>query len=98
MADVKAKVDAAKAKIDLEKKTYNVELTTNKGPIRLQLFPDVAPGHVKNFVALAQIGFYNGVYLPPHHQRFHDSGRLSPGHRHGRARLSDSRGVQQDAA
>jgi peptidyl-prolyl cis-trans isomerase B (cyclophilin B) len=59
--NVKEKVAAAQAKIDLAKINYAVELQTNKGPIRLTLFPDVAPGHVKNFVALAQIGFYNGV-------------------------------------
>lgn len=61
MANVKDKVDAALATIDLGKKTYAAELTTTKGPIRLQFLPDVAPGHVKNFLALAKIGFYNGV-------------------------------------
>jgi peptidyl-prolyl cis-trans isomerase B (cyclophilin B) len=59
--NVKDKVTAAQAKIDLRKNKYAVELSTNKGPIRLQLFPEIAPGHVKNFVALSQIGFYNGV-------------------------------------
>jgi len=58
--NVKDKVAAAQAKIDLAKKKYAVELHTSKGPIRLTLLPEVAPGHVKNFVALAQIGFYNG--------------------------------------
>jgi len=60
-SDTKAKVAEAQAKIDLAKNDYTAELTTNKGPIRLTFFPDVAPGHVKNFLALAQIGFYNGV-------------------------------------
>jgi len=59
--NVKEKVAAAQAKIDLAKNKYAVELQTSKGPIRLTLLPEVAPGHVKNFVALAQIGFYNGV-------------------------------------
>jgi peptidyl-prolyl cis-trans isomerase B (cyclophilin B) len=59
--NVKDKVTAAQAKIDLTKNTYKVELQTSKGPIRLNLLPEVAPGHVKNFVALAQSGFYNGV-------------------------------------
>lgn len=31
------------------------------GEIVLRLFPDVAPGHVKNFVDLAKKGFYNGT-------------------------------------
>jgi peptidyl-prolyl cis-trans isomerase B (cyclophilin B) len=61
MMNVKDKVTAAQAKIDLAKIMYKVELQTNKGPIRLSLLPEVAPGHVKNFVALAQTGFYNGV-------------------------------------
>jgi peptidyl-prolyl cis-trans isomerase B (cyclophilin B) len=61
MMNVKEKVTAAQAKIDLAKNTYKVELQTNKGPIRLNLLPEVAPGHVKNFVALAQTGFYNGL-------------------------------------
>jgi len=38
-----------------------VELDTTKGPIRLAFLPDLAPGHVKNFIALAQIGFYDNV-------------------------------------
>ena len=59
MPNVKEQVAAAQAKIDTAKKKYTVELRTNKGPIRLNLLPEVAPGHVKNFVALAQIGFYN---------------------------------------
>ncbi len=36
-------------------------MQTNKGPIRLTFLPEVAPGHVKNFLALARIGYYNGV-------------------------------------
>src|SRR3954454_16573171 len=31
------------------------------GEIVLRFFPDVAPSHVKNFVTLAQSGFYNGT-------------------------------------
>lgn len=57
----KAEVEKAQQEIDLAKKTYTVELTTNKGTIRLGFFPDLAPGHVKNFVALSKIGFYDGV-------------------------------------
>jgi peptidyl-prolyl cis-trans isomerase B (cyclophilin B) len=47
--------------MDLAKKAYAVEMTTNKGSIRLEFFPDLAPGHVKNFVALAKIGFFDGL-------------------------------------
>ena len=57
----KAEVEKAQQEIDFTKNTYTVELTTNKGPIRLQFMPDVAPGHVKNFLALCKIGFYDGL-------------------------------------
>ncbi len=57
----KAEVDKAQQDVDFAKKTYTVELTTSKGPIRLQFFPELAPGHVKNFVALCKIGFYDGI-------------------------------------
>jgi peptidyl-prolyl cis-trans isomerase B (cyclophilin B) len=45
------------------------EITTGKGKIVLRFFPDVAPNHVRNFVDLAEQGFYNGT-------RFH---RVIPG-------------------
>ena len=31
------------------------------GTINLELYPDVAPGHCKNIIALAQIGYYNNL-------------------------------------
>jgi len=60
-ANVQAKVEEAQKQIDFAKNAYSVDLDTTKGPIRLALLPDVAPGHVKNFVALAQIGFYDNL-------------------------------------
>jgi peptidyl-prolyl cis-trans isomerase B (cyclophilin B) len=59
--NVKAKVDEAQKQLDFAKNTYTVELDTTKGPIRLTFLPDVAPGHVKNFIALAKIGFYDNL-------------------------------------
>ena len=61
MANVKAKVEEAQKSLDLKGKKYIAELDTTKGPIRLEFFPDVAPGHVKNFLGLANSGFYDGV-------------------------------------
>jgi len=58
--NVKADVDREQKELDLAGKNYQVELTTSKGPIRLVFFPDKAPGHVKNFIALAKTGFYDG--------------------------------------
>ena len=36
-------------------------IETTFGTITLKFFPDVAPGHVKNFVDLAKKGFYDGT-------------------------------------
>lgn len=59
--DWKSKVDEAAKTFDFATKEYTAELKTTKGPIRLKFFPDVAPGHVKNFLGLAKAGFYNGL-------------------------------------
>jgi len=45
------------------------ELHTKAGEIDIRFFPDVAPNHVKNFIDLAEKGFYNGT-------KFH---RIIPG-------------------
>ncbi|MFN5756718.1 MAG: peptidylprolyl isomerase [Planctomycetia bacterium] len=50
---------AAKA-LDLDGFDYEVTLDTSAGPIRLALDSKVAPGHVRNMVALAESGFYDG--------------------------------------
>ena len=36
-------------------------LTTSAGEMILEFWPDVAPGHVKNFTDLANKGFYDGT-------------------------------------
>lgn len=59
--NVKKQVEDELKKIDLDNNSYALNLTTNKGPIRLEFFADKAPNHVKNMVALAQIGFYNDL-------------------------------------
>ncbi len=38
-----------------------VKMTTDKGVVYLELFPEVAPIHVDNFITLAKKGFYNGL-------------------------------------
>jgi len=57
----KAEVDAKIKDIDFSKNTYQIELDTNHGKIVLDLLPDVAPGHCRNMLALASIGFYDGL-------------------------------------
>jgi len=36
-------------------------LDTTAGSMKLEFFPEKAPGHVENFVKLAEKGFYNGT-------------------------------------
>ncbi len=54
-------MEEAQKILDFTTKEYTAELATSKGPIRLKFLPEVAPGHVKNFLGLAKIGFYNGL-------------------------------------
>ena len=54
-----AELKKAAAALDLDANDYEVTLETTAGPIRLTLDSGVAPGHVRNFVALAQSGFYD---------------------------------------
>ena len=44
-----------------ETKSYSVSITTNRGAIGLELYPQHAPQTVNNFVYLASQGFYDGV-------------------------------------
>lgn len=57
----KAEVDAVLPTIDFTRHQYQLELDTNQGTITLGLLPEVAPGHVKNLLALAKIGYYDGL-------------------------------------
>jgi peptidyl-prolyl cis-trans isomerase B (cyclophilin B) len=40
---------------------YRAVLDTSAGPITLELFPDKAPGHVRQFFRLADAGVYDGM-------------------------------------
>lgn len=55
-----AELKAAAQAVDLTGFDYEVTLDTSAGPIRLQLDSTRAPGHVRNMVALAESGFYDG--------------------------------------
>jgi len=41
--------------------TAKATITTKFGTIVVKFFPDSAPIHVKNFISLAEAGFYNGT-------------------------------------
>lgn len=48
--------------LDLENATgTKVTIKTNKGDIKIQLFDELVPKTVKNFIELAEKGYYNGV-------------------------------------
>ena len=63
MANRRAEVDAALEDVDFDSHDYLVEFNTNKGPIRLELWTDIAPGHCRNIIGLTKIGFYNGIIV-----------------------------------
>jgi len=53
-------VSAPPMTIDVEK-TYFATIETEKGTIRIQLFPDIAPETVNSFVFLARDGYFDGL-------------------------------------
>ncbi|MFM7243077.1 MAG: peptidylprolyl isomerase [Planctomycetaceae bacterium] len=55
-----AQLQAAAKALDLDGFDYEVVLDTSLGQIRLKLDSAVAPGHVRNMVALAESGYYDG--------------------------------------
>jgi peptidyl-prolyl cis-trans isomerase B (cyclophilin B) len=57
----KAEVDAAAKQIDFSKHSYQIVLDTSAGKITLDLLSNVAPGHAKNMLSLAKIGYYDGL-------------------------------------
>jgi peptidyl-prolyl cis-trans isomerase B (cyclophilin B) len=52
---------AGAPKMESKSGKQTATLQTNKGTITFELLPELAPNHVKNFVELAQSGFYNGT-------------------------------------
>jgi peptidyl-prolyl cis-trans isomerase B (cyclophilin B) len=62
-----ALMEAAPAGLDFMKMEpadlakYQVLLVTNRGSMRFEVWPDVAPGHVRNFLDLCYTKFYDGT-------------------------------------
>lgn len=42
-------------------RTYVLTITTDRGEIELELFPEYAPKTVNNFICLAKDGYYDGI-------------------------------------
>ena len=55
----------------------------NGGIIKLALDASAAPNTVKNFLSLADKGYYDGLTFHRIIPRLHDSGRLPRWNRHG---------------
>ena len=62
-AAAKKTYSAAPAMAIDKSKKYTATIVTSKGNIKLQLFADVAPINVNNFVFLAREGFYDGLKI-----------------------------------
>lgn len=64
LEDVKAKWDAIRFTTASGKKIdYTAKIETSEGTIDIALFPEQAPNHVRNFIALAQAGYYEQLFV-----------------------------------
>jgi peptidyl-prolyl cis-trans isomerase B (cyclophilin B) len=71
-------------------KSYTATISTDKGDMVIQLFPEFAPNTVNNFVFLAKEGFYHGLLFHRVISNFMiqggdptGTGRGGPGYRFG---------------
>ena len=62
-----------------------VTFETTRGTIKAELYPEIAPNTVNNFISLIQKGFYDGTIFHRVIPGF--MGRRPGRHRHGRPRL-----------
>ena len=67
-------------------KNYCWDIVTNKGPLKIKLWPDIAPMHVSSTIYLTMLGFYDGLSFHRVIQGFmaqggcpHGSGTGGPG-------------------
>jgi cyclophilin family peptidyl-prolyl cis-trans isomerase len=57
--------------------TYRAILDTDLGTFEIDFRPDIAPNHVRNFVALARAGYYDGLLFErKHHEVAEDDPRV----------------------
>jgi peptidyl-prolyl cis-trans isomerase B (cyclophilin B) len=64
LTDVEALWDTIRFTSPAGKKVaYSATVETDLGSFQIALFPDLAPNHVRNFVALAKAGYYDGLYF-----------------------------------
>jgi peptidyl-prolyl cis-trans isomerase B (cyclophilin B) len=56
--------------------SYTATVDTEIGPIEIAFMPEVAPNHVRNFIVLARIGYYDGLVFE---RIYHDQSDVVPG-------------------
>jgi peptidyl-prolyl cis-trans isomerase B (cyclophilin B) len=56
--------------------SYTATIETDMGPVEIALLPEVAPNHVRNFIVLARIGYYDGLVFE---RIYHDQSEAVPG-------------------
>ena len=65
------------------------EIHTKKGVMKIKFFEEDAPNTVKNFISLAEKGFYDGLIFHRVIPNFHDTGRMSQWYWKWRTRIQD---------
>ncbi len=61
MAVDKSKLEEIQSGLDFEKSKYSLTFKTSKGDIEVEFFLVLAPGHCKNMLGLAKLGFYDNL-------------------------------------
>lgn len=62
-------------------------------PIKIELYPEIAPNTVNNFISLVNQGFYNGLTFHRIIKGFMIQGRMSGRKWYRRTRLQHQRGI-----
>lgn len=57
----KNQLEEVQSKYDFENKKYQISMKTSHGDINIDMWPEKAPGHCKNMMGLAELGFYDGL-------------------------------------
>ena len=61
MKNYQQKVAEIIPQINFQEKKFQIRFATTLGEILLDLYPDKAPEHAKNIIALTKAGFYDGI-------------------------------------
>ncbi len=56
---------------------FTLKMETSRGPIEIALKPELAPNHVRNLLALVEVGYYEGLVFERNVQQEDEAGRRS---------------------